>query len=93
VPLEGLGQLKKSNALIGIRNRDLPACSIMSQPNTVMCAPKLNNTVAIMRITRNTQIHFVGKMHQIASLKRLSKLYQKVTDYVMLAKRRVSEVK
>jgi hypothetical protein len=29
VRLKGLGQLKKSNNLIGIRSRDLPACSIV----------------------------------------------------------------
>jgi hypothetical protein len=33
--LEGLGQLKKSSDLIGIRNRDLTACSIMPQPTTL----------------------------------------------------------
>jgi hypothetical protein len=37
--LEGLGQLKKSNDLIGIRSRDLPACSIVSQPTTIPRAP------------------------------------------------------
>jgi hypothetical protein len=29
--LEGLGKLKKYNDLIGNRNHDLPACSIMPQ--------------------------------------------------------------
>jgi hypothetical protein len=33
--LEGLVQLKKSNDLIGNRNRDLPACSIVPQPTTL----------------------------------------------------------
>jgi hypothetical protein len=33
--LEVLGQLKKSNDLIGIWNRDLPACSIVPQPTTL----------------------------------------------------------
>jgi hypothetical protein len=37
---EGLGQLKKSNYLIGIRNRDLSACSIVLQPTTLPRAPK-----------------------------------------------------
>jgi hypothetical protein len=32
VRLEELGQLKKSNNLIGDRNRDLPACSTVPQP-------------------------------------------------------------
>jgi hypothetical protein len=36
--LEGLGQLKKSNDLIEIRTRDLPACSIVPQPTTLLCA-------------------------------------------------------
>jgi hypothetical protein len=35
VRLEGLGQLKKSNDLIGIRYCDLPACSIVPQPTTL----------------------------------------------------------
>jgi hypothetical protein len=36
VRLEGLSQLKKrSNDLIGNRTRDLPACSIVSQPTTL----------------------------------------------------------
>jgi hypothetical protein len=35
VGLEGLGKLKKSNDLIGNRNRDLPACSIVPQPITL----------------------------------------------------------
>jgi hypothetical protein len=39
--LEGLGQLKtKSNNLIGNRNRDLPACNIVPQPNTLPRAPQ-----------------------------------------------------
>jgi hypothetical protein len=36
VRLEGLGQLKKSNDLIGIRTRDLPSWSIVPQPTTLM---------------------------------------------------------
>jgi hypothetical protein len=35
VRLEGLGQLKKFNDLIGIRTRDLTACSIVPQPTTL----------------------------------------------------------
>jgi hypothetical protein len=31
VQLEGLGKLKKSNNLIGIRTRDLAACSIVPE--------------------------------------------------------------
>jgi hypothetical protein len=33
--VEGLGQLKTLNDLIGIRTRDLPACTIVSQPTTL----------------------------------------------------------
>jgi hypothetical protein len=39
VRLEGLGQLKRSNDLIGKRTRDLQACSIVPQPTTLTCAP------------------------------------------------------
>jgi hypothetical protein len=37
--LEKLGQLKKSNYLIGTRTRDLPACSIVPHPTTLPRAP------------------------------------------------------
>jgi hypothetical protein len=33
VRLEGLDKLKKKNNFIGTRSRDLPACSIESQPS------------------------------------------------------------
>jgi hypothetical protein len=39
VRLEGIDKVKKLNDLIGNRIRDLPACSIMPQPNTLPCAP------------------------------------------------------
>jgi hypothetical protein len=40
VQLEGLGQLKKkSSTLIGNGTRDLPSCSIVSQPTTLLPAP------------------------------------------------------
>jgi hypothetical protein len=39
VRLEGFGQLKKSNYLIGTRTRDLPACTIVPQPTTLPRAP------------------------------------------------------
>jgi hypothetical protein len=38
--LEGLGQLKKINDLIGNRTRYLAACSIVPQPTTLPRAPK-----------------------------------------------------
>jgi hypothetical protein len=37
--LEGLGQLKISNDLIGTRSRDFPACSIVPKPTTLPRAP------------------------------------------------------
>jgi hypothetical protein len=39
VRLEGLSQLKKKIHLIGIRSRDLTACSIVPQPTTLLRAP------------------------------------------------------
>jgi hypothetical protein len=39
VPLEGLGQLKKSNDLIGNRTRDLSAFGKIPQPTTLPRAP------------------------------------------------------
>jgi hypothetical protein len=39
VRLEELGELEKSNDLIGTRSRDLPACSIVPQPTTLPRAP------------------------------------------------------
>jgi hypothetical protein len=43
--LEGLGKLKKSNDLIGIRTRDLPACSVVPQPTTLPRAPIITITI------------------------------------------------
>jgi hypothetical protein len=37
VRLEGLGQLKNSDDLIGNRTRDLPACSVVPQPTALPC--------------------------------------------------------
>jgi hypothetical protein len=37
--LEGLGKLKKIH-LNGIRSRDLPACTIVPEPTTLLRAPK-----------------------------------------------------
>jgi hypothetical protein len=39
VQLEGLGQLKNSNDLIGNRTCDLPACSVVPQPSMLLCVP------------------------------------------------------
>jgi hypothetical protein len=38
VRLEGLGKLKKSNDLIGIRTRDLPACNIVLEATALPLA-------------------------------------------------------
>jgi hypothetical protein len=40
VQLEGLGNLKKTIDLIGTRTHDLPACSIVPQPTTLLRAPR-----------------------------------------------------
>jgi hypothetical protein len=45
VRLEGLGIFKKSNNLIGIRTRDLPACSIVPQPTAL---PRASNWVHLV---------------------------------------------
>jgi hypothetical protein len=39
VRLKGLDTLKKSSNLMGIRNRDVPACSIVPQPAMLSRAP------------------------------------------------------
>jgi hypothetical protein len=44
VRLEGLGQLKKSNDLIGNRTRDLRLCSILSQRTTLPRVSKVSAT-------------------------------------------------
>jgi hypothetical protein len=39
VQLEGLGQLKKCNDLIGTRTRDLSACNIAPRTTMLLCPP------------------------------------------------------
>jgi hypothetical protein len=55
VRLEGLGQMKKSNDLIGIRTCSLPACSIVHQPTTLSRAPrgyiKITKTLVLCSVT------------------------------------------
>jgi hypothetical protein len=46
VRLEGLSKLKKKIHLIGTRSRDLPACTIVSQPTMLLRAP--NETKCII---------------------------------------------
>jgi hypothetical protein len=48
--LEGLGQLKKCNNLIGIGTRDIPACSIVPQPTTLSCASTFVSYINIVII-------------------------------------------
>jgi hypothetical protein len=45
--LEGIGELKKSNEIIGTRNRDLSACSVVSQQTTLQCAPNVLRGILI----------------------------------------------
>jgi hypothetical protein len=45
--LEGLGKLKKFNDLIRNETHDLPACSIMPQPITLLHAPVLKGAIVI----------------------------------------------
>jgi hypothetical protein len=49
VRLDGLGKLKKSNDLIGNRNRDLPACSVVPQITTLPHAPTLSFNENLIR--------------------------------------------
>jgi hypothetical protein len=53
--LEGLGQLKKSNDLLGNGTRDLPTCSIVPQPTMLLRTPMYNigvlySTVGFRRV-------------------------------------------
>jgi hypothetical protein len=53
VQLEESGKLKKFNELCGTRNINLPACSIMPQPTTLLCIPwqtKINVVIIIIII-------------------------------------------
>jgi hypothetical protein len=47
VRLEWVRSIEKSNDLIGIRIRDLPACSIVPQPTTLPCASRMTATLQI----------------------------------------------
>jgi hypothetical protein len=49
VRLEGLGQLKKFNELIGTRTRDLPACSIAPQLTTLPRTPQSKSHAEIVK--------------------------------------------
>jgi hypothetical protein len=43
VRLEGLGELKISNDLVGNQTRELPACSTVPEPTTLPRAPSQNS--------------------------------------------------
>jgi hypothetical protein len=45
VRLEGLGPLKNPVSSSGIEPRDLPACSVVHQPTTLLRAPKTHNCI------------------------------------------------
>jgi hypothetical protein len=58
--LEGLGKLKKSNALIENRTRDLPAFSVVPQPTTLPRAPALDYiSVLCLTFTASLCPHYV----------------------------------
>jgi hypothetical protein len=47
---EGLGKLKTSNDLTGTRTRDLPPCSTMPQPTTLLRVPLVRVRSAFQNI-------------------------------------------
>jgi hypothetical protein len=68
VRLEGLGQLRKSNNLIGNRNRDLLACSIVPQPTTLPRSHDIEignhehiNNLRVTKVFRNAYLHVSNK--------------------------------
>jgi hypothetical protein len=65
VQLEGLGQLVKTNNIIEIRTRDLPACSLVPQPTTLPRAPKFTFTVHFNELLMNRFINAVKHMTYI----------------------------
>jgi hypothetical protein len=64
VRLEGLGKLKKSNYLIGTRNRDLPACSILHVKDRIWISVVWSRTdnIAIC-LSRRTLLHGVREIN------------------------------
>jgi hypothetical protein len=57
--LEGLGQLRKSNDLIGTWNRDLPACSTVPQPTTIL----FQNPIIFIKVSYSQTLKNVKKMN------------------------------
>jgi hypothetical protein len=67
VRLEALGQLKKSYDLIGIRTRDLSACSIVYQSITLPRAPskkRINNVNKIIPVL-DTILNQLSPVHTV----------------------------
>jgi hypothetical protein len=52
---EGLCQLKISNDLIGARNRDLSACSVVLQSTTLPRVPRLDWKI-LLKLTLKKQV-------------------------------------
>jgi hypothetical protein len=64
VRLEGLGKLKKKIHLIGTRNRDLPACSIVPQPTTLPRASATNFYLHFSKRNKSETIYFLARLSQ-----------------------------
>jgi hypothetical protein len=62
VRLEGLGKLKKSNALIGNPTRNIPACTIVPQPTTL---PHVCERCAENNIWTLTRMILTGRLIKI----------------------------
>jgi hypothetical protein len=60
VRLEGLGELEKSNDLVGNRTREFMACRIVPQPSTQPRTPLQNAETEAMRASLAT----AGKMKE-----------------------------
>jgi hypothetical protein len=54
VRLEGLGQFKNPVTSSGIGSRDLPACSMVPQPTTLLRAPEYNVELSIIIVETHT---------------------------------------
>jgi hypothetical protein len=64
---ERIRSIEKSNDLIGIRTRDLPACSIVPQPTTLPRAPTESGRLRLNSIpTLKFKMNFI-KQHRVAS--------------------------
>jgi hypothetical protein len=64
--LEGLGKLKKSDDLIGHRNGNLPACSIVPQPTTLPRTPMKHSGREIITTQLDSDFDRLSKLHALA---------------------------